>query len=153
MRFKLFLGSITILSWFFTSYNYKWRSIYLFLIAKYINFNIIIPNYKPIKLILFSAVRQIITSKRQFTNSRRQQLDSETANGGGHDGEGMPSAAGNGGEGVMRIHENKLCELDSVEMERQTAIISYNTEAELSALQHKVAFLSLYFMDVWTGRH
>ena len=40
----------------------------------------------------------------------------------------------------MRIHENKLCELDSVEMERQTAIISYNTEAELSALQHKVFF-------------
>ena len=48
----------------------------------------------------------------------------------------------------MRIHENKLCELDSVEMERQTAIISYNTEAELSALQHKVAFLSIYIL--WT---
>jgi spastin len=88
-------------------------------------------------IIVRIAVRQIITSKRQFTNSRRQQLDSETANG-GHGGDAKSSAAGNSGEGVMRIHENKLCELDSVEMERQTAIISYNTEAELSALQHKV---------------
>ena len=89
--------------------------------------------------LFFSAVRQIITSKRHFTNSRRQQLDSETANC-GNGGDAKSSAAGNGGEGVMRIHENKLCELDSVEMERQTAIISYNTEAELSALQHKVFF-------------
>ena len=47
----------------------------------------------------------------------------------------------------MRIHENKLCELDSVEMERQTAIISYNTEAELSALQHKVFFMLDYSLS------
>ena len=83
--------------------------------------------------------------QRQFS-TRRPQLDSETANGTGCSGDNgelsvrNTTAGGQNGVDMMRIHENKLCGLDETEMERQTARISFNTEAEFSALQHKVRF-------------
>ena len=45
----------------------------------------------------------------------------------------------------MRIHENKLCELNNVVIkQKETAIITYNTEAAFSALQHKVIKFKFY---------
>ena len=83
-------------------------------------------------------------------------MDTERQSGGngiisGDGGSGMINGDTAENGGGMRITENKLCDLDATaELERQTAIISYNTEAELSALQHKVGlcFLSTYVFEV-----
>ena len=67
------------------------------------------------------VVQQILSN----TTSRQVILDTEKT--------------GTFDKNVIRIHENKLCELNNlVTKQKETAIITYNTEAAFSALQHKV---------------
>lgn len=73
----------------------------------------------------FVLVRIVVQQILSNTTSRQVILDTEKT--------------GTFDKNVIRIHENKLCELNNlVTKQKETAIITYNTEAAFSALQHKV---------------